>query len=40
MDDNQMVDSSGVGIVSSAFGQLTQTSVSSRQIQFGLKFIW
>jgi hypothetical protein len=34
------VDSSGVGIVSSAFGQLTQTSVSSRQIQFGLKFLW
>jgi outer membrane receptor protein involved in Fe transport len=34
------VDSSGVGIVSGAFGQLTQTAVSSRQIQFGLKFLW
>jgi hypothetical protein len=34
------VDSSGLGIVSSAFGQLTQTAVSSRQIQFGLKFLW
>jgi carboxypeptidase family protein/TonB-dependent receptor-like protein len=34
------VDSSGMGIVPGNFGQLTQTSVSSRQIQLGLKFIW
>jgi hypothetical protein len=27
-------------IVPGTFGQLTSTSTSSRQLQFGLKFIW
>lgn len=34
------LDSSRNAIVPGAFGQLTRTSVSSRQIQFGLKFLW
>jgi hypothetical protein len=34
------VDSSGMGIVPGNFGQLTQTSINARQIQFGLKFLW
>jgi hypothetical protein len=34
------VDANGNGIVPASFGQLTKTSTSSRQIQFGLKFIF
>ncbi len=34
------LDSSGNATLPGAFGQLTRTSVSSRQIQFGLKFLW
>jgi hypothetical protein len=34
------VDSHGVPHVPANFGQLTATSTSSRQLQFGLKFIW
>jgi hypothetical protein len=34
------VDAAGQGIVPGSFGQLTRTSVNSRQIQFGLKFLW
>ncbi len=33
-------DSSGRGVVPGNFGQLTRTSVNSRQIQFGLKIRW
>ncbi|HKQ76832.1 MAG TPA: TonB-dependent receptor [Blastocatellia bacterium] len=34
------IDASGAGIVPSSFGQLTRTSTSSRQLQFGLKLLW
>ena len=34
------VDANGNGIVPATFGQLTKTATSSRQIQFGLKFIF
>jgi hypothetical protein len=34
------VDTTGNAIVPGTFGQLTKTSTSSRQIQFGLKFIF
>ena len=34
------LDSSGNTVVPGTFGQLTRTSVSSRQIQFGFKLIW
>jgi len=34
------LDSSGAAAVPGAFGQLTRTSVNSRQVQFGLKFLW
>ncbi|HET9533003.1 MAG TPA: TonB-dependent receptor, partial [Blastocatellia bacterium] len=34
------VDAAGRGVVPASFGQLTRTSTSSRQIQFGLKIIW
>jgi hypothetical protein len=33
-------DSNGRGIVPASFGQLTRTSTSSRQLQFGFKFLW
>jgi Carboxypeptidase regulatory-like domain/TonB dependent receptor len=34
------VGPTGMGVVPGNFGQLTQTSVSARQIQFGLKILW
>jgi hypothetical protein len=34
------LDSSGNAVLPGAFGQLTRTSVSSRQIQFGFKVLW
>lgn len=34
------VDAQGNGVVPQNFGQLTSTATSSRQLQFGLKFIW
>ncbi len=34
------VDANGNGIVPASFGQLTKTSTSSRQIQFGVKFVF
>ncbi len=34
------VDTTGAPILNSTFGQLTRTAISSRQIQFGLKFLW
>ncbi|MCS6805240.1 MAG: TonB-dependent receptor [Acidobacteriota bacterium] len=34
------VDANGNGIVPASFGQLTRTTTSSRQLQFGFKFIW
>jgi hypothetical protein len=34
------VDANGAGIIPSSFGQLTRTSTSSRQLQFGLKLLW
>ncbi|MGH9470270.1 MAG: carboxypeptidase regulatory-like domain-containing protein [Terriglobia bacterium] len=37
---NLIVFTSGSGIPSSAAGVITSTSISSRQIQFGLKLLW
>jgi hypothetical protein len=34
------VDGAGSPILNPTFGQLTRTATSSRQIQFGLKFLW
>lgn len=34
------VDANGNGIVPASFGQLTKTATSSRQIQFGVKFVF
>ncbi len=34
------IDANGAGIVPASFGQLTRTSTSSRQLQFGLKLLW
>ena len=44
LPDNQTiftnVDAQGNGIVPGNFGQITRTNTTSRQIQFGLKFIF
>jgi hypothetical protein len=34
------VDATGAPLLSPIFGQLTQTATKSRQLQFGLKFLW
>ncbi|HKQ76836.1 MAG TPA: TonB-dependent receptor, partial [Blastocatellia bacterium] len=34
------VDATGASTISPTFGQLTRTSTSSRQLQFGLKLLW
>lgn len=34
------VNANGQGVVPATFGQLTRTATSSRQLQFGFKFIW
>jgi hypothetical protein len=34
------VDANGAPVLNSTFGQLTRTSTSSRQLQFGLKLLW